>query len=481
MSILWFRRDLRLADHPALLAAVESSDEVLPVFVRDPALLARGGVRVERLDASLAALSADTGGALVIRTGEPAEVIAELAESVDAAQVHVSRESTPYGRRRDDRVRERLARGGRELVETGSPYAVGPGRVLNKSGEPYRVFTPFARAWHDHGWPEPGGRPDDIAWAADPDPDASASHNADPGSPDADRGSPDADRAVHGAAKGGDGSAGRGGEAGEQAALARWRAFLRDDLSSYGDQRDRPDLDTTSRLSVHLKYGEIHPRTILAELADHPAAESESARRFVTELAWREFYADVLWHWPRSAWRDLRDALAGMDYDEGPETATLVEAWQQGLTGYPFVDAGMRQLRAEGWMHNRVRMVTASFLVKDLHVWWPSGARYFLEQLRDGDLASNNHGWQWVAGTGTDASPYFRVFNPVTQGVKFDPDGDYVRRWIPELAHLAGAAAHEPWRSADGYDHGYPERIVDHAEERRETLRRYERARGDGA
>lgn len=457
ISIVWFRRDLRLADHPALLAAVDSSDEVLPVFVRDPVLLARGGVRAERLEASLAALSADTGGALIVRTGEPAAVIAELAETVGADQVHVSRESTPYGRRRDDRVRRALAGDGRELVETGSPYAVGPGRVLNKSGEPYRVFTPFARAWHDHGWPEPGDRPDDISWAADPD--SGASEDVDPGR----------------------GGAGRGGEAGEQAALARWREFLHEDLTSYGDQRDRPDLDTTSRLSVHLKYGEIHPRTILAELADHPGSDSEGARRFVTELAWREFYADVLWHRPRSAWRDLRDTLEGMDYDEGPETAALVEAWQQGLTGYPFVDAGMRQLRAEGWMHNRVRMVTASFLVKDLHVWWPSGARYFLDHLRDGDLASNNHGWQWVAGTGTDASPYFRVFNPVTQGVKFDPDGDYVRRWIPELAHLSGAAAHEPWRAADGYDHGYPERIVDHAEERRETLRRYDRARGDGS
>lgn len=455
ISILWFRRDLRLSDHPALLAAVDSADEVLPVFVRDPALHDRGAVRTGRLEASLAALSADTGGALVLRTGDPAEVIAELAESVNADQVHVSRESTPYGRRRDDRVREHLAREGRELVETGSPYAVGPGRVLNKTGEPYRVFTPFSKAWRDHGWPEPGARPDDIAWAADPDPDES--HDPDPGSRDA----------------------GDGAEAGEQAALERWREFLRDDLISYGDQRDRPDLDTTSRLSVHLKYGEIHPRTILAELADDSAADTEGARRFVTELAWREFYADVLWHWPRSAWRDLRDTLSGMEYDEGPETSALVEAWQQGVTGYPFVDAGMRQLRAEGWMHNRVRMVTASFLVKDLHVWWPSGARYFLDHLRDGDLASNNHGWQWVAGTGTDASPYFRVFNPVTQGVKFDPDGDYVRRWIPELAHLTGAAAHEPWRSADGYDHGYPERIVDHAEERRETLRRYDRAKGD--
>jgi len=166
-----------------------------------------------------------------------------------------------------------------------------------------------------------------------------------------------------------------------------------------------------------------------------------------------------------------------MPYDHGPGVEDLVEAWRQGRTGYPFVDAGMRQLLAEGWMHNRVRMVTASFLVKDLHVWWPVGARHFLDHLVDGDLASNNHGWQWVAGTGTDASPYFRVFNPVTQGRRFDPDGEYVRRWVPELAHLSGAAAHEPWRAPGGYDGGYPSPIVDHAEERREALRRYDLAR----
>lgn len=470
ISLLWFRRDLRLADHPALLAAVGSSDEVLPVFVRDPVLLARGGARVERLAASLAALSADTGGALVVRTGEPAEVIAELAAEADAREIHVTRESTPYGRRRDQHVRARLEREGRELVETGSPYAVGPGRVLRPTGQPYKVFTPFSRAWHEHGWPQPGERPGQIAWAAGPDtgPDTVTDTVTDLTGTDL--------------AGPGPGSAGgpRRGEAGERAALARWRAFLHEDLATYDEQRDRPDLDTTSRLSVHLKYGEIHPRTILAELADNPAAGGEGARRFVTELAWREFYADVLWHRPRSAWHDLTTSLAGMPYDEGPEVEPLVEAWERGLTGYPFVDAGMRQLRAEGWMHNRVRMVTASFLVKDLHVWWPVGARYFLDQLRDGDLASNNHGWQWVAGTGTDASPFFRVFNPVTQGRRFDPDGDYVRRWIPELAHLRGAAAHEPWRSPEGYEHGYPERIVDHAEERGEALRRYEIARGGG-
>lgn len=458
ISILWFRRDLRLSDHPALLAAVESGDEVLPVFVRDPALLARAGARADRLTASLAALSADTAGALIVRSGDPARVIPGFAALTGAREVHISRESTPYGRRRDERVRTALEADGRRLVETGSPYAVGPGRVLNGSGRPYQVFTPFSRSWHDHGWPEPGHRPRDIPWA-----DAPAGELPGAGGANSDA-TDDAGRDTT-------------RDAGESAALARWRSFLEDDLEHYGQQRDRPALDTTSRLSAPLKYGEIHPRTILADLGAHPAADGEGARRFVTELAWREFYADVLWHHPRSAWRDLRDTLAGIPYDRGPEVDDLVEAWRQGRTGYPLVDAGMRQLLAQGWMHNRVRMVTASFLVKDLHVWWPVGARHFLDRLLDGDLASNNHGWQWVAGTGTDASPFFRVFNPVTQGQRFDPDGEYVRRWVPELRHLPGAAAHEPWRWPDGHDHGYPERIVDHAEERLEALRRYDLVR----
>ena len=203
--------------------------------------------------------------------------------------------------------------------------------------------------------------------------------------------------------------------------------------------------------------------TLLAELAGE---SGKGAHTYESELAWREFYADVLWHHPRTAWEDLRPEMSAMRYDE-PQDA--IEAWKAGRTGYPIVDAGMRQLLAEGWMHNRVRMIAGSFLTKDLHVWWPLGARHFMEHLIDGDIASNTHGWQWVAGTGTDASPYFRVFNPVTQGLRFDPDGDYVRRWVPELAHVPGAAAHEPWDVADGYDHGYPARIVDHAAERIEA------------
>ena len=193
---------------------------------------------------------------------------------------------------------------------------------------------------------------------------------------------------------------------------------------------------------------------------------------YLRELAFRDFYAGVLAQWPRSAWHNWNAGFDGIEVDTGPEARELFEAWKQGRTGFPIVDAGMRQLLATGWMHNRVRMITASFLTKDLHVWWPVGARYFMEHLVDGDIASNSHGWQWVAGTGTDAAPYFRVFNPVTQGLKFDPTGDYVRRWVPELAHLHGALAHEPWTVLDGYAGGYVERIVDHAVERREALSR---------
>jgi len=445
-SILWFRRDLRLNDHPALLAAVARATHVLPVFVLDPRLLDTDKPRSQRLLASLAALSKDMRGALVVRTGDPVDVIPRLAKEVDAAQVHVSRETTPFGRRRDEAVERALAADGRELIATGSPYAVGPGRIVNGTGTPYKVFTPFSKAWRQHGRPAPATRPKRITWLRD-------DVGSDP--------LPDAPRM----------------EAGEAAALKRWEAFLHDGLTAYDTERDRPDLDTTSRLSAPLKYGEIHPRTILADIAAHSAGRSTAADAFVTELIWREFYADVLWHHPDSAWHDLRPELSTLPYDSGDETDRLVDAWREGRTGYPMVDAGMRQLLEAGWMHNRVRMITASFLTKDLHVWWPVGARHFLDHLVDGDIASNNHGWQWVAGTGTDASPYFRVFNPVTQGRRFDPHGDYVRRWVPELRHLASGAAHEPWKHDNGYDQGYPRRVVDHDDERKETLARYERAR----
>jgi deoxyribodipyrimidine photo-lyase len=262
--------------------------------------------------------------------------------------------------------------------------------------------------------------------------------------------------------------------AGESAALARWEFAKENIINDYKDSRDRADLDGTSRLSTHLKWGEIHPRTLLAELGDEPGQET-----FRKEIAWREFYADVLFHNPHTATQYLNPDFEKMEYDSGPIADARLEAWKQGNTGFPFVDAGMRQLVAEGWMHNRVRMVTASFLIKDLHLEWQIGAAWFFELLRDADIASNQHGWQWTAGCGTDASPYFRIFNPVLQGLKFDPDGDYVRKYIPELRHISGKAVHEPWLLADGYANGYAARIVDHSVERDESLRRLKALKTD--
>lgn len=445
-SLLWMRRDLRLRDNPALLTAAEGGP-VVPLVVLDPALEDVGGPRRDAYLAAVRALHETTEGALVVRRGRPEEVVPAVAEEVGTDAVHVSAESTPYGRARDERVEQALAPV--RLVRTGCPYAVAPGTLVTGSGTPYKVFTPFSKAWRDHGWPSPAPIPPGLTWGrgvdSEPVPDATSTHPA-----------------------------------GEEVALEAWADFLDEALGDYDEARDRPDLHGTSRMSMHLTHGTIHPRTLLDDVARHPDAGSPSAERYVSELCWREFYADVLWHRPDSAWGDLRTQLAGMPYDDpetDPEVADLLQAWREGRTGYPLVDAGMRQLLAEGWMHNRLRMVTASFLVKDLHVWWPYGARHFLDHLVDGDLASNNHGWQWAAGTGTDAAPYFRVFNPVEQGKRWDPQGDYVRRYVPELAHVAGKAVHEPWKVLDGYAEGYPERVVDHAEERREALRRYESTR----
>jgi len=456
-ALLWLRRDLRRRDLPALGAAVRHGAEggVVVAFVVDPRLWeGAGAARRAWLAATLTALGEAYDGRLVLRHGDPQEVVPRLAVEVGAGSVHVSRETTPGGRRRDEAVATALRGLGIDWVETGTPYAVGPGLVRNGSGDPYKVFTPFAKAWRAHGWPAPATSPRDLR-LLDADSDAVARRLL-----DAALSADDVPPLP---------------PAGEDAALRRWRRFVEERVAAYADDRDRPDRAGTSQLSPYLKLGVVHPRTLLADLAP---LGGTGAHTVETELAWREFYADVLWHNPRSAWADLQPGLSELRYDE-PDDA--IRAWKDGRTGFPIVDAGMRQLRATGWMHNRVRMITASFLTKDLHVWWPVGARHFLDHLLDGDLASNNHGWQWVAGTGTDAAPYVRVFNPVTQGLRFDPEGDYVRQWVPELAHLRGRAAHEPWEHPDGYAHGYPVRIVDHAAERDEALARYEAARGRGA
>lgn len=459
-TVMWFRRDLRLLDHPALLAASGSDGAVgpgdtpvVPLFVVDPALWGpAGNPRRAWLVRSLRALDDAMAGHLVVRTGDPVDVVPAVVRDAGATAVHVTADNGPYGRRRDAAVEEALG-GDVPLVRTGTAYAVGPGSVLNGSDEPYKVFTPFYRAWQRLGWPAPAGPGDDVDWHRVPGRDF-------PDEPDL------GDLVLP--------------EVGEAAALARWEEFRDEDLLDYAARRDLPAEAGTSAMSAHLKYGEIHPRTMLADLSrlagDGRLAKDshDSVDTYRSELAWREFYADVLWHHPRTAREYHREQYAGMRYDSPTSQPgqDRLRAWQEGRTGYPVVDAGMRQLRAEGWMHNRIRMVVASFLVKDLHLEWQLGARHFLRWLRDGDLASNNHGWQWAAGSGTDAAPYFRVFNPVTQGEKFDPTGEYVRRYVPELAHLRGKAVHTPWDAEDGYAHGYPERVVDHKAERAEALER---------
>jgi deoxyribodipyrimidine photo-lyase len=339
-------------------------------------------------------------------------------------------------------------------VRTGSPYAVAPGRVTKPDGTPYKVFSPFRRAWQQHGWRGPAdtdGRT--VDWL-----DPGDKHGGPRRVPVPDDERVDADLPP----------------AGEDVALERWQEFVADGVTGYKRIRDRPDKPGTSRMSVHLKYGTVHPRTLLADLGGQSGDGAETIR---SELAWREFYADVLWHRPDSARENFDKKFDALPWDTGPAADEHFAAWAEGRTGFPIVDAGMRQLREMAWVHNRVRMIVASFLVKDLHLHWLRGAQHFMRYLADGDLASNNHGWQWVAGTGTDAAPFFRVFNPVVQGEKFDPNGDYVRQFVPELRDLRGKAVHRPWELPEGPPNGYPRPIVDHAEERRAALDRYEQVR----
>ena len=440
--IWWIRRDLRLGDNPALNAANDTG-AVLPVFVVDRTLWGPAGApRRAWLAGCLEALDRATGGRLVVLDGDPARELPTLCRAIGAAEVFAAADFGPYGRRRDDAVAAALARYDIELRWTGSPYAVDPGSVVKGDGTPFKVFTPFSRAWAAHGWDRPVALPAQITWAEGPK----------------GRGIPTPPRLDAALLT-----------PGEDAGMHRWAAFRDGPLADYAARRNTPAGEHTSRMSAYLKWGCVHPRTLLADL-DATRKGDAAYRR---ELCWREFYADVLWHHPASARQALQPQMAPMRLDSGRAADARFAAWCSGRTGYPIVDAGMRQLLAEGWMHNRVRMIAASFLVKDLHLDWTRGARWFLAQLIDGDLASNNHGWQWVAGTGTDAAPYFRVFNPVIQGQKFDPDGEYVRAYVPELRAIAGRAVHEPWQQ--GLLAGdYPERIVDHQAEREEALARYQ-------
>lgn len=397
-ALHWFRRDLRTFDNPALAAA---GPDAVRVFVRDPHFAGVGSPRARHLDSALADLDD-----VAIATGDPAVELVRLAKAHGAERVYCTGDATPYAAARDERVGKELASEGIALQVIDSPYAIPSGVVRNQSGAGFRVFTPFYKAWLAHGWGPVAGEV--------------------PATP----------------------------------AVQQWRRFRDHGLSGYKGNRDNPGIEGTSRLSAALHFGQIHPRTILAEIPD-PLTDP-----FARQLAWREFCADVLWHRPQAAWASLDERFdTDMEYSDN---ADHFHAWTQGRTGYPFVDAGMRQLLAEGWMHNRLRMVTASFLIKDLHLPWQWGAKWFMQHLVDADVANNQLGWQWVAGCGTDAAPYFRIFNPVTQGKKFDPDGTYIRRHVPELADVPDP--HEPGVLAPDY----PAPIIDHARERDIALARFQ-------
>ena len=438
-SILWFRRDLRISDHPALLAALAESDEIIPVFILDPTLIkTAGSKRLAYLGQSLHHLDDSLNKSLQVLVGDQITVLKDLQKKYNAPSVHISAEYEPYGAKRDLAIEA----AGVKLIRTGSPYAVAPGRVLKPSDQsPYRVYTPFYRGWCAHGWRKPADKPKVINSVK-----AEASDRNFP-----DWKLPEGTNIT---------------SAGEMAAIERFKYFQKNGLDDYDVARNLAGIDGTSKMSAHLKWGEIHPRTLLA-----PLGESKAHDVYRKEIAWREFYADVLFNNPTTETDYYAPQFAKMRYDKPGEK---FKAWCEGKTGYPFVDAAMRQLINEGWMHNRTRMVVASFLVKDLHLEWQLGERFFREHLVDYDVASNAHGWQWTAGCGTDASPYYRVFNPIEQGKRFDEDGVYIKKYVPELAHLKGIDVHEPWNANDGYLKNYSKQIVDHALERIESLARLE-------
>ena len=465
-TLLWFRQDLRLRDNPALAAAA-ARGRVVPVFILDETdkRWRPGAASLWWLHHSLEALRAELG-ALSLYRGDPETLLPKLVAEANATAVVWNRCYEPHAIKRDTAIRERLKQHGIAAESFNAALLIEPWDIKTGGGGPYKVFTPYWRAAQARGFAAPVRKPKKI----DAQQLASSERLDDwkllPVKPDWAKGFAEL------------------WTPGEQGALDRFEQFIAEDLATYGELRDRPDKNATSRLSPHLRFGEISPRQIYARLAAHQDDKSKSAgiARFMSEIGWREFAHHLLYHFPTlpdSNWRDAFDA-----YPWRTSKADL-KAWQRGHTGYPLVDAGMRELWATGFMHNRVRMIAASFLIKHLRLDWRLGEEWFWDTLVDADLANNAAGWQWVAGSGADASPYFRIFNPVAQGEKFDPNGDYVRRWCPELSKLPDKFIHAPWRAdedtlkAAGIMLGktYPKPIVDHDEARKAALEGYQKVR----
>ena len=458
-TIVWFRRDLRVADHPALSAAADRG-EVVALFVLDPALLTKrhhtGSERLTFLRAGLEALDSELqarGTSLTVRSGDPRLVIPDLAREVGADHVHITREISGIGRARDGAVAEALASQGAALLEFGGDLVVEPSDLPGSSGAGYQVFTPFYRAWQEHPLPPHDPGPTMLTGPALVSDGLGALPTGEPLIP-----------------------------AGPAAAREKLAQFVRSGaVEKYGARRNAVAEVGTSQISPYLRFGMCTGAQIGRAL--RVGGELPSGRgSFWRQVAWREFFHHLAARRPEVLRQALREDLRDIQWNDDDDGFA---AWKAGQTGYPIVDAAMRQLLTTGWMHNRTRMVVASFLVKDLLIDWRRGETHFMQHLLDGDPASNNGGWQWVAGTGADAAPYFRVFNPTLQGQKFDPHGTYVRRYVAELAAVPTKRIHEPWLMTDGeqVESGcrigtdYPAPIVDHRERRAEVLDRYRAAR----
>ncbi|HWT10246.1 MAG TPA: deoxyribodipyrimidine photo-lyase [Roseomonas sp.] len=468
-ALLWFRQDLRLADNP-VIAAVQDRP-VLPVFIIEEGV---GGAARWWLHHSLVALGrslAARGAPLLVLRGDPRRLIPDLAARIGASEVHAGRQSEPAARRRDAETHDILQQAGRRLVLHRNALLHEPHLVRTAAGNPFSVFTPFSRAVFAalESLPPPIPPPDRLAAAPGaPQGLAPDAFGLLPAPPEPDWA---AEFPAH-------------WTPGEAGAAARLAAFLREGLATYGDRRDVPAAEWgTSGLSPHLHLGEISPRQVwLAAQAQGGAG----LQTFLKEVLWREFSHHLLWHRP-----ELPDTPLRSEFNAFPwrEDAAMLRLWQRGRTGYPIVDAGMRQLWRTGWMHNRVRMIVASFLVKHLLQPWQAGEAWFRDTLVDADLAANAASWQWVAGCGADAAPYFRIFNPVLQGEKFDPDGAYVRRWCPELARLPDRFIHRPHEAPEMILRGagvtlgrdYPAPVIDLAAGRDRALAAFAAIKGAGA
>jgi deoxyribodipyrimidine photo-lyase len=481
-ALVWFRRDLRLADHPALHRAALAHERVIPVYIHAPdeeAPWPPGAAACWWLHRSLAALSAaleQQGSRLILRQGDCLATLQQLLYETGATAVYWNRLYEPATIARDRRVKAALCDAGVVAESHHAALLIEPWTLLKADQTPYQVFTPFWKACLQQLPPStPLPIPRLAGGESWPSSQPLESLNLLPRIP-WDQGLAEAWRP------------------GERGALAQLDQFCESGLSGYAQWRDWPGQEGVSRLSPHLHFGELSPHQVWAAAAAAAAAAlatggdplaNKGAETFLREIGWREFAHYVLYHWPHTPDQPLQPRFAAYPWRE--DYAELLDAWQRGQTGYPLVDAGMRQLWHTGWMHNRLRMLVASFLVKNCRIPWQEGARWFWDTLVDADLANNTLGWQWTAGCGVDAAPYFRVFNPIIQGQKFDPDGACVRRWIPELAALPSALIHQPWMTlptapaATGFTLSahYPRPVVDFAASRNEALAGYERIRAN--